>query len=78
MCRGEGVLYLKENHRISFKAVVGEGTNNRAELYALWLLMRPAFEKGLEQLQILGDSKLVISWENGKNNLQNLSLYPIM
>ena len=38
----------------------GEGTNNRVETYALWILLKAAVEKGIRTLQVLGDSKLLI------------------
>ena len=47
----------------------GEGTNNRAETYALWIILKAAVEKGIRTLQALGDSKLLIDWENGRSQI---------
>jgi hypothetical protein len=40
MCGVSGVLYLEENNYISLNYVVGWGTHNRVELYAMWLLVK--------------------------------------
>ena len=56
----------------------GEGTNNRADTYALWMLLKAAVEKGIRTLQVLGDSKLLIDWENGRSQISNLNLNPIL
>ena len=56
----------------------GEGTNNRADTYALWMLLKAAVEKGIRTLQVLGDSKLLIDWENGHSQISNLNLNPIL
>ena len=57
---------------------VGEGTNNRAETYASWMLLKEAVEKGIRTLHALGDSKLLIEWENGRSQISNLNLNPIL
>lgn len=57
ICGVDGVLFLNVNHSFSFKAAFGEGTNNRAEILTLWLLMKFTSEKSMTRLQILGDSK---------------------
>lgn len=61
---GAGVC-LKEDHSISFKAALGEGTNNWAELNALWTLMKVAVENKVDKVQFMADSKFVIDWLNG-------------
>jgi hypothetical protein len=40
MCGASGILFREENHFILFKYVVGQGTNNIAFFYALWLLLK--------------------------------------
>jgi hypothetical protein len=64
-----GVLFLKEGYSVSFKAALGEGSNNWTELNALWLLLRTATEYEADKIQIMGDSKVVIDWINSKHNL---------
>ena len=56
----------------------GEGTNNRAETYALWIILKAAVEKGIITLQAVGDSKLLIDWENGHSQISNLNLNIIL
>ena len=56
----------------------GEGTNNRADTYALWMLLKAAVEKGIRTLHVVYDSKLLIDWENGRSQISNLNLNPIL
>jgi hypothetical protein len=35
-------------------------------------------EQKVKRVQILGDSKLVMDWENGQNNITNILLRPII
>ena len=56
----------------------GEGTNDRAKAYALWMLLKATIEKGIRTLQALGDSKLFIDWANGCSQISNLNLNPIL
>lgn len=58
-------LFMAENHFISFKVGCGQETNNRAELNALWLLLKIAVEKRISNWQAIGDSKIIIDWLNG-------------
>jgi hypothetical protein len=50
------------------------GTNTREELLGVWASLTLAHRLGIEQLQVLGDSKTVIDWLNFKSNLQVSSL----
>ena len=56
----------------------GKGTNTRVETYALWVILKEAVEKGIRTLHALGDSKLLIDWENGHSQISNLNLNPIL
>ena len=58
-CRG--ILFLNADHYITFKAGLGVGTNNFAELFALKLLISLALKKQIKHIQIFGDSMLVIN-----------------
>lgn len=60
------MLFLKENHSFCFKAALAEGTNYWAELSAFSILENLTIKKGTAQIQILGDSELVINWVNDK------------
>jgi ribonuclease HI len=69
-----GILYLSSNHSIYFKAGIGQETNNYCELMALKLVLRLAQEFGVSQIQIFGDSLLVIQWMHKETTL-GISLY---
>jgi hypothetical protein len=62
ICGGGVVLYLFESHYYNLTMGLGPGTNNYAELMALKLLLTFAGEKGINSLQIFGDSMVVINW----------------
>lgn len=57
-----GILYLSSNHSISFKAGIGQETNNFCQMMALKLVLRLAKEFGVTHFQIFDDSMLVIQW----------------
>ena len=45
--------------------------------YALWILLKVAQDQQVKNLQVLGDSKMLIEWENGRNQITNMELIPI-
>jgi hypothetical protein len=53
------------------------GTNNREKFYTLWILIKVAVDREVKRLQVFGESKLLMDWENGKSNISNLDLGPI-
>ena len=55
-CGAGGILYISDNLSFSFKAGLGAGTNNTAELCALKLLLTLAREKDIAKNHIYGDS----------------------
>jgi ribonuclease HI len=54
----------------------GKGTNTRSELLSLWCILYFATYLKITQLQLLGDSKVIVDWFNNLNDLQVLSLGP--
>ena len=50
LCGAGVVLYLKEGHFFHSRWGLGEGTNNKAELLALYMLLLVAHEKGIQWL----------------------------
>ena len=56
ICGAGGMLYLSVDHFFTFKAGLGMGTINFAELYALKLLLTLAQRNSLDKIQIFGDS----------------------
>ena len=67
-------LHVSPNHIFLAKLGVGQFTNTRAELVALWSLLYFAASLGLPSLMVWGDSQVVINWENTKVGLNVLDL----
>jgi hypothetical protein len=44
---------------------------------AMWLLPKIVAEKGVKNLQVFGDSKLMVYWENNKCGLDNIVPEPL-
>jgi ribonuclease HI len=57
---------------------LGRGTNNYVELMALKLLLLFTREKGIQQIQIFGDSMNVINWTRKHQTCHNIFLCPIL
>lgn len=57
---------------------LGRGTNNYAELMSLKLLPLFTREKGIQQLQIFGDSMNVINWTRKHQTCHSIFLCPIL
>jgi hypothetical protein len=72
------VLYINQNHYIYIRYAPGGGKNNKVELIALWTLLETSKKKDIRKLQVLGDSKLVIDWAQGKISIQNTNLATVM
>ena len=60
------MLYLSDNHKIQASFSLGNCTNNKAELAALHLVLNLAINHNISQLQVFGDSKMVVEWVNRK------------
>ena len=58
---GGAMLFLMEGHFYKIMMVLGEGSNNYAELFSLKLLLIFASEKGCRSLNVFGDSMNVIN-----------------
>ena len=78
VCGAGGILFLSADHFITFKAGLGFGTNNMAKLYALKLLLIMALDKQINNIQVFGDSLLVINWIMGKFRIHNIFLAQIL
>jgi ribonuclease HI len=72
-----GILYLGSNHYILFKVGIGKETNNFYELTTLKLMLQLAQEYGVSQLQIYGNSLLVIQWLRKEATIINFTLQPL-
>jgi ribonuclease HI len=69
-----GIIKISGNTIYRWTFNCGMGTNTRAELLGVWASLSLAHRLGIDQLQLLGDSKTVIDWLNFKSNLQVSSL----
>jgi len=72
-----GILYLGSNHYILFKVGIGKETNNFYEPTTLKLMLQLAQEYGVSQLQIYGNSLLVIQWLRKEATIINFTLQPL-
>ena len=52
------------------KYLLGQATNNKAELSALWITLKVVRSSHIQDIQIFGDSKVVVDWENEKNTIR--------
>lgn len=71
---GAGIVLRDLVIHIHLKA--GSGSNNRAELVALWALLWYAAENSIGLNHIYGDSLCVIDWARGRSELNTLLLNP--
>ena len=78
LCGAGGMMFLSDVHFFSFKAGLGVGTNNFAELCALKLLLYMARRNSVVKIQVFDDSQLAINWAYGKYQLRNLELAMIL
>lgn len=66
ICGAGGLFFISDDHFFTFKAGLGSGTNNFAELLGLKLLLTLSLDNNIRKVQIFGDSHLVINWATGK------------
>jgi len=78
ICVGQELFFSLNLHYISLKCAVGQGTNNQAEFYPSWILLKTTAGKGLKDLQVFGDSKMLMDWTNHQCRIENMLLVPIM
>lgn len=69
------VLYLNENHYYRGWMGLVTGTNNLAELSAIWALLYWAHYLNINSVNIYGDSLLIINWLIGKNRIVAATLH---
>jgi ribonuclease HI len=69
-----GIIRISDSTVYKWTFNTGPGTNNRAELLGVWVTLFLASRLHLTELQIIGDSKIIIDWCNGRGRLQILAL----
>ena len=60
------MLYLSDNHKIQERFSLVHCANNKEKLATLHLVLNMAINKNISQLQVFGDSKIVVDWVNRK------------
>ena len=65
-CGASMILHLRRNHFFRLSTRLGHVTNTFAELMALWGILWFSRKRGILELRVVGDSKVVIDWVNGK------------
>jgi ribonuclease HI len=71
--------FVHQSQPLYSHQICARGKNKQqSELIALWTLLETAKEKNLSKLQVFGDSKLVIDWARGINNIQNPRLASLL
>ena len=75
VCGVEIVLLIKQDNSIFLWMGVGLGTNNRAELLALWGLLHFSMHRGIVLQYVMGDSKVIIDWALHRQSFQSLSVH---
>ena len=78
VCGVGAILFLEEGHYFRARWGIGEGTNNKVEILALYMLLLLAHDKGVQKLQIFGDSMIIINWINQTQRCHNIQLNPIL
>lgn len=73
-CGASVVLKLVNGTVYKLDLGFGKGTNTRAELLALCVLLLFALKKNITTIQVVGDSKLIIDWLNQVCKLQVINL----
>jgi ribonuclease HI len=68
LCGVGGIIRTGGNTYYRWTLNCGMGANTRAELLGVWASLSLAHRLGIDHLQVLGDSKIVVDWLNHKCN----------
>jgi ribonuclease HI len=75
LCCGAGGTFKSHPSRVTKWFInCGAGSNTKAELMGLWATLTLATFWSINQLQILGDSRVIIDWINHKCNLNTVNI----
>jgi len=78
ICGVGTTLFPDSSHFLLLKYVTREGTNNVAELFSLWLLLKTTEGRGINHIHVFGDSNLFVYWADQHFSIENLGLLPII
>ena len=73
-----GVLYFSDKHKLQAKYAPRHCTNNKGELEALHLVLNLALNNNITQLEVFGDSKMVVEWVNRKIQINSPHLQQLL
>ena len=68
---------IRFQYFLKFKVGLGGSTNNKVVLIALKHILMSVVQKGVQQLQVMGDSMVVINWLRGLCAMEIFLLRPI-
>lgn len=75
LCCGAGGFFKSHPRKITkWFLCCGEGINTKAELLGLWPTLTLASLWSINQLLVLGDSRIVIDWASQKSSLHSVSI----
>jgi hypothetical protein len=69
-----GVIRINKHTVFKWTFNCGLGTNTRVELLGVWALLTLASRLHILDLQVFGNSRIIIDWLNKKGNLQVIKL----
>ena len=72
------MLYLSDNHKIQERFSLVHCTNNKEKIATLHLVLNMAINNNISQLQVLGDSKMVVDWVNRKIQINGPHLQQLL
>ena len=73
--RGGGAVICPEGKNdIEYYWNIGQDSNNMAKAYGLWQGLKQLKDKGVGEVMVFGDSRLIIQAMNGSNHYRNLRL----
>ena len=64
------VIFFPSTRNMKIKCARGQASNNKAELSVLWATLKVAKSSQIQEIQIYGDSKVVVDWANEKNTIR--------
>ena len=64
------IIFFSTTKKKKIKYAMGLASSNKAELSTLWATLRVAQNSQIQEIQIFGDSKVVIDWANEQNNIR--------
>jgi hypothetical protein len=75
-CGVGNVLKSSGFHFYRVHIILGTGTNIKAELLSLWGFLMFVKRCHIAELMVVGDSKVVLDWFDGKSQLNALNFHP--